>query len=322
VPYLHKLHVVDTTGAYPGKDVLAKAGAAGAAPSLSGALAFLEAYAVAVWPALVAALTMAAAIESLLPRHWLLALLGRDGALGRLSGGVAALPSMMCTCCSAPIVRTLRRGGVPADTALAYWLGNPLLNPAVLAFLAIVLPWQWVVTRLLVGAVLVFGLTGLVARFAGAGARTMPLPPEQTLPSPPEGGSSAWRFAKALLVNGAVLVPEYLLVVLLVGLLRGWLLPLGDATTHMAALVTVGAALAGTLVVVPTGGEIPLIAGLAAVGLGKGPLGALLICLPAISLPSMAMAGRAMGWRVTAGAALAVAVCGMLAGALLWALSA
>lgn len=119
-----------------------------------------------------------------------------------------------------------------------------------------------------------------------------------------------------------MLVPEYLLVVLLVGLLRGWLLPLGDATTHMAVLVPVIAALAGTLVVVPTGGEIPLVVGLAAVGLSKGALGALLIALPAISLPSMAMAGRAMGWRVTVGAALTVAACGVLAGALPWALSA
>lgn len=115
-------------------------------------------------------------------------------------------------------------------------------------------------------------------------------------------------------------MPEYLIVVMLVGLFRGWLLPLGAGPTHLAALVTVIAAIAGTLVVVPTGGEIPLIAGLAAAGMGSGPLGALLLTLPAISLPSMAMVGRALGWRVTVATAVAVACAGVLAGALLWAL--
>lgn len=119
-----------------------------------------------------------------------------------------------------------------------------------------------------------------------------------------------------------VLLPEYLIVVLFVGLFRGWMLPVGHSATHLAVLVTLLAAVAGTLVVVPTAGEIPLITGLAAAGMGRGPMGALLIALPAVSLPSMAMVSRAMGWRVTAATAAAVACAGVLAGALLWALSA
>ncbi len=49
-------------------------------------------------------------------------------------------------------------------------------------------------------------------------------------------------------------------------------------------------------------------------------IGTLLITLPAISLPSMAMAGRALSWRVTAALAGAVALTGVAAGGLLWAL--
>jgi hypothetical protein len=41
---------------------------------------------------------------------------------------------MMCTCRAAPVAAALRRTGVPTSVAVAYWLGNPLLNPAVLAF--------------------------------------------------------------------------------------------------------------------------------------------------------------------------------------------
>jgi hypothetical protein len=36
---------------------------------------------------------------------------------------------------------------------VAYWLGNPLLNPAELVFLALVAPWPWTVTRLVVAVV-------------------------------------------------------------------------------------------------------------------------------------------------------------------------
>ena len=116
-PYADRLDVTNSTGAYPGHDVLVKAGDPGAAPSWSGAWAFLRAYATAVWPALVAGLLIAAAVETLLPRSWLLSALGGPGARGRTTAAAVALPGMMCTCCAAPIVRSLRRAGVPASNA-------------------------------------------------------------------------------------------------------------------------------------------------------------------------------------------------------------
>lgn len=64
---------------------------------------------------------------------------------------------MMCTCCTAPVASALRRRGARTAGVVAYWLGNPLLNPAVLVFLALVAPWQWVATRLVVGVLLVVG---------------------------------------------------------------------------------------------------------------------------------------------------------------------
>jgi uncharacterized membrane protein YraQ (UPF0718 family) len=44
---------------------------------------------------------------------------------------------------------------VPTSVAVAYWPGNPLLNPAVLVFLRFVVPWQWTVTRAVVGVAVV-----------------------------------------------------------------------------------------------------------------------------------------------------------------------
>ena len=52
-------------------------------------------------------------------------------------------------------------------------------------------------------------------------------------------------------------------------------------------------------------------------GAGAGVTGALLVALPALSIPSMVMVGRAMGWRTTAAMGAAVAVAAVLAGAAL-----
>ncbi|MGX6449918.1 permease, partial [Patulibacter sp. S7RM1-6] len=75
-PYLGRTRDIAASGDYPGKDVLATAGAAGSSPSLSGAWEFAVAYGTAIWPALVVGLVLAAGVEALLPRRWLLRALG------------------------------------------------------------------------------------------------------------------------------------------------------------------------------------------------------------------------------------------------------
>lgn len=79
----------------------------------------------------------------------------------------------------------------------------------------------------------------------------------------------------------------------------------------------VAAALLGTLVVLPTGGEIPILQGLALAGVGNGVIGTLLLVLPATSIVSMAMVARDFSPRVTAATALGVAITGIAAGGLL-----
>ena len=137
-----------------------------------------------------------------------------------MAAGLCSLPSMMCSCCTAPVASSLRRSGVPTAASLAYWIGNPVLNPAVLAFIAILLPWQWVVTRVLAGALLVFVVTAWVARLAG----DRELPPER-LELDDAQGPAPLRYLRALARLAIVLVPEYLVVVFAVGALRGWLFP-------------------------------------------------------------------------------------------------
>src|SRR3712207_7708021 len=132
---------------------------------------------------------------------------------------------MLCTCCTAPVAVGLRRSGVSTAAVVAYWLGNPLLNPAVLVFLLLVAPWEWTVTRLVVGVLVVVGGAALVARITDRRAPASAVPAEEPAPAP-GARSLVVRYGRTLARLSVTLVPEYLLVVMLIGGLRGWLLTL------------------------------------------------------------------------------------------------
>jgi uncharacterized membrane protein YraQ (UPF0718 family) len=323
LPYEAKVATLSDTHTWSGTSVLTVGDVRpGDAPSWHAATTFFTTYLQAIWKALVAALLISAAVQAFVPRAWLLRLLNRPGRLRSAAvGGLVSTPSMMCTCCTAPVAATLRRDGVSPAAALAYWLGNPLLNPAVIVFLALVAPWQWTVTRVVVGAVVVIGGSALVARFTARDeiAVEQVTGAAQT-PAADWFATAPERFARTLARLLLTLVPEYLIVVLAVGAFRGWLFPLGGSTVHTGLLVVLVAAVVGTLLVIPTGGEIPVLQGLALAGVSLGGIGALLLTLPAVSLPGMAMVARAFGWRTTWATAATVAVGGVVAGVVLTAL--
>ena len=275
-PYSHKLVRVASDHVYPGHSILAAAGAPGAAPSLTHAWNFAVVYGKSVWVALVAALFIGAGVQALVPRARFVSLFGRRGLRGALAGAAFSLPCMMCTCCGAPVTNGLRRAGASTSSALAYWLGNPLLNPAVLAFLALVLPWPYTATRVVVGLALVVGVSTVVARLAPSAP-----PATAAVAAADPVGSIPRRYVDALVRLALILVPEYFVVVLAVGALRGWLLPLGHAAATWGIGAVLVAAAAGTLLVIPTGAEIPIIFGLVTAGFATGVTGALLIAPPA-----------------------------------------
>lgn len=319
-PYGHKIVKILGTHAYPGKSLFAAAGAPGAAPTWHSTWSFVVAYGNDVYVALAAGILIGAGIETLLPSSAVGLLRRPDRARSSFWGGVLSLPCLMCTCCGAPVTKSMRRAGAPVSAALSYWLGNPLLNPAVLVFLALVLPWQYTATRVVFGAVLVFAVAPLVARLAphdaAMDAAPADPPPDLSVRSTPV------RYGRAVARFLVVLVPEYFVVVMAVGALRGWLFPFGHTATSWGVLAGLVAAAAGALLVIPTAAEIPIIVGLVALGFSPLVTGALLIALPALSLPSMVMVGRALSVRVTVAACLAVMACALAAGGLMVALGA
>lgn len=319
LPYADKSATLLHTRTWKGGPIFSTAGSSGSAPSIAGARDFWQAYFTSVWKAALVAIVVAALLESVVPRRWLISTLSRRSWWGRgVAAGALALPSMMCTCCTAPVAIGLRRSGAPLNATLAYWLANPLLNPAVLAFVGLTLPWRFVAVRIAVGAALVVAGSALAARWARpAIAGSEQAPPVKLL-----SGQDAWsglprRFAHSLTRYVMILVPEYALVVLVTGGLSGWLSDFDglDRIAGPASLLLVG--LVGAVLVVPTGGEIPVIIGLLAAGTSDGVAGVLLITLPALSLPSIVMVGRALSWRSVGALAGLVVLGGVVAGGLM-----
>ena len=97
-----------------------------------------------------------------------------------------------------------------------------------------------------------------------------------------------WRMAVRL-------IPEYIILVLLLGAARAWLFPhVGpEIGNHIGWIVAL--AIAGTLFVIPTAGEVPIVQAMLSLGIGVGPAGALLMTLPPISVPSLAISRARSG---------------------------
>jgi uncharacterized protein len=311
MPYAAKALRAQRTHHWSGSSILTVGGVrAGDGPTWHAAATFFHAYFLSIWQALVVALLISASVQVLLPRSWLPRALNRRRLVSSaLAGGVASMPSMMCTCCAAPVAVTLRRNGVTRTAAIAYWLGNPLLNPAVLVLLFFVAPWQWTLTRMVVGIAAVVGVAvsvGLVTRAPGEAQ-----PAAEAIATSDRESTAARRFVRALVCLCLVLLPEYAVIVLALGAFRGWVLTV-TRLPHNGLLLVVLAAIVGTLVVIPTAGEIPILQSLALVGASSGTLGALLITLPAVSVPGAAMVARSFGWKAVATTTVVVITAGLL----------
>ena len=137
----------------------------------------------------------------------------------------------------------------------------------VLILLTLVLPWQYVVVRLVIGAAIVFVAAPLVVRMV-AEPETLTIGPalRATPASEIPADASANRYFQSVTRLGAYLLPEYLVLGVALGGLSGWLLPLSHSAVSWGFGAVVVAAVAGTILVIPTGAELTIIIGLAALG--------------------------------------------------------
>jgi uncharacterized protein len=281
------------------------------APSLKAAVDYAATYGKAIWKAMVLGLLLGSAVQTLIPRRWIANALGKADIRRVVLGGALSIPSMMCTCCAAPVVAGLRECRAAAGSAVAFWLGNTVLNPATVIFTAFVLGWKWSALRLVLGILMVFGLGALVNRVAAAeSVRVDPL----ALPASSDETPSFHGWLKTLWQMSVRLLPEYAVLVLLLGAARAWLFPHVGPDVDNSLLWILAFALAGAIFVVPTAGEVPIVQTMLALGVGVGPAAALLMTLPPISAPSVVMLWRSLGSRTLAFVSGGVLLLGVFSG--------
>lgn len=300
-----------------GKSILTDADGILPTSSLQAALDYAVIYGKAIWKALLLGLLLGSAMQALLPTPWIRRWLGGLGAGSVLTGSMLSVPSMMCTCCAAPVVTGLRQCHAAPGSTVAFWLGNTMLNPATLVFMGFVLGWQWVGLRLALGLVMVLGLGWLLnhmSRNHRTAAAVSPTPVEPALTNDEQLDlvSILKRWSRIFAGMALRLLPEYLVLVLLLGAARVWLLPVLDLSIDNSLLWIIGAAIIGMLFVIPTAGEVPIVQAMLSLGIAAGPAAALLMTLPPISLPSLAMVAKSFRRTELAVLILGVVVFGVL----------
>ena len=278
-PYYGKAFTAAETHSI-GKSILAQADA----NPWQAALDYAMIYFLAVWKAAVLGVILGSLIQVLIPRDWLLRTLGQSRFRSTLLGTLFSLPGMMCTCCAAPVAAGMRRQQVSMGGALAFWMGNPVLNPAT-----------------------------LVQKWVRETPQTQ-APVEIDIPEAQGGFFSRW--GRALWTLFWSTIPVYILAVLVLGAARVWLFPHADGAVDNSLMWVVAMAVAGCLFVIPTAAEIPIVQTMMLAGMGTAPALALLMTLPAVSLPSLIMLRKAFPAKALWLTGAMVAVSGVIVGGL------
>ncbi|SAL14830.1 permease [Caballeronia telluris] len=312
-PYYNRAFVAASQHSI-GKSILMGTAASAPEASLKAALDYALAYGKAIWQAMVLGLLLGSAVQALIPPQWVARALGRSDFGSVVNGGLMSLPGMMCTCCAAPVVAGLRARQAAPGAAIAFWLGNTVLNPAALVFMGFVLGWQWMGLRLGLGVLMVFGLGYVVNRMVTPKEAEASRDALKQMIDEDEPGTAFSRWMKILGRMTLRLVPEYIVLVLLLGAARAWLFPHIGPDIDNSLIWIVAFAVAGMLFVIPTAGEVPIIQAMLSLGMAAGPAGALLMTLPPISVPSLAMLGRSFPRRVLVVVSVAVVGFGIVAG--------
>jgi uncharacterized membrane protein YraQ (UPF0718 family) len=250
-----------------------------------------------------------------------------------LAGALCAVPQPFCSCCAATMAPSFVRLGASTHFVLAFVVGAPMLNVTTIILALAILPTQFAVIRIGAGVVVTVLVSYWVARLTtGTDVATTSSPSRWHAWLQRAGGVYASVFAMAaggssertwhtpsqmfeawLRQSGRlalVLIPTLWVSSALAALMFDALPPLENN------LVSVGlAAAAGTVFMISTWSEIPIALQFIHAGL-PGPAAALLVVLPAISLPCMFILAGALRRLSVVKLSAAVMFVGVIAGAL------
>ena len=204
-----------------------------------------------------------------------------------------------------------------AAIALLFFMhGAKLSREAIIAggvFMGFVLGWHFAFIRLVAGLLTVLVVATLVQNLVKD--KTPESASVELDVSEPQGGFFA-RWGRALWQLFWSTIPVYILAVLVLGAARVWLFPHADGAIDNTLLWVIAMAVAGCLFVIPTAAEIPIVQTMMLAGMGTAPALALLITLPAISLPSLIMLRKSFPAKALWLTAGLVALSGVMVGSI------
>ena len=264
----------------------------------------------------------------------------RAGFTGSVFGALFALPQPFCSCCSSVMAPSFARRGASTNFLLSFVVGAPMLNITTIVLALALLPAPFAVTRIVAGVVVSVFVTYAVARVDAMYSAEVRLKPDAPyLYSNVASGFSRTfsRFAGLLDFDrilggrtidtpsqliGAWLYASGRIALVLVPTLWVWSV-IASALFHALPSAfgnnlpsVVVSAIGGTLFMISTWSEIPMALQLIQSGF-TGPAAALLVVLPAISLPCMMLLGGSLQrFRLVAMLSAAVMVVGIVAGAM------
>lgn len=267
-----------------------------------------------VWFTTLLGLFIAGAIVTLLP-GFIQSYLKGKGPAQHFAGMLLGLPNMFCTCCAASAVTGLRRSGASLGPSLAFFVTAPALNIVVLILAFDLLPLKLAFARLLLGLIAAVGVTYALAKSA----------PEKTefisdgLPAA-QINESLWEIIKDWMKNtwyiSKIVIPILVFGLVIIGIFKT-ALPFEVIAKHFGnnLLSTILASVVGTMLMVPTFTEVLWVAEFTQKGMGIGPAVALLITLPAVSLPSLLVLGKVLkSYRVAVYLGISILALGVIGG--------
>jgi uncharacterized protein len=277
------------------------------------ALQRLENYVLAIWPALVFGLLIAAAIRAFVSPLLIVRLLNERSLLSQIRGGLAGAPLMLCSCCVAPVFTTVAETSMRLGPAIGLMLASPSLNPAALVLTTTLFEPRIAAVRVLLAIVAVLAIGPIAERVSGRWQPNIPAVLNNT--SEESGEESPLRvFLRSLGVVSIRTVPLVLIGVLLSMLIVQFLPRTifqspGANIAVILLIATISVPLA-----LPTFLEIPLALSLLAAGFPDGAALALFFAGPAVNLPSLWSVARISGWRVAGIVAASIWVLAVIGG--------
>lgn len=267
-----------------------------------------------VWGATTLAILLAGLAATVIPLYFnrFFASNGSGKLRQLMSGLIYGIPQPFCSCCAAPISASIYTSGGSIAASVAFLLASPTLNVTALILAASLLPAPYAILRIAGGGIFVISAAYIAAYIAERRPHVHKddfqptgralsffyrafnrycnlFQPDASVSSNPTPSGIIRGWVINSYKTAKLVVPTFLIG----GILAGIIVVFLPAVFKNNVAGVLLASLLGTPLMIATWTEIPVVTVMASQGL-SGPAAALLVTLPAVSLPCLLIFGGAL----------------------------